>query len=156
MHAPPGAHRAATPHEFLSFTLGGLEYGLDSAKVQELKPLKSLERFAADGEIIGGVALSRGVILPVVDLRAAFAPGVGAPHPDTDVMIVRLASCLAGMVVEQVNDLVRLAPAQIVPLPGAQHADYLIGMGVLRERRLVLVDIDRLMSLAPKQPKRAA
>ena len=150
------SHTAATPQEFLSFTLGGLEYGLDCAKVQELKPLKSLERFAAGGEIIGGVALSRGVILPVVDLRAAFAPGVGAPHPDTDVMIVRLASCLAGMVVEQVNGVVRLAPSQIVPLPGAHHADYLIGMGVLHERRLVLVDIDRLMSLAPKQPKRAA
>ena len=152
MHAPT----SVTPPEFLSFTLGGLEYGLDCAKVQELKPLKSLERFAADGEIIGGVALSRGVILPVVDLRAAFAPGVGAPHPDTDVMIVRLASCLAGLVVERVDGVVHLAPSQIVPLPGAHHADYLIGMGVLHERRLVLVDIDRLMSLAPKQPKRAA
>ena len=136
--------------------MGGLEYGLACDKVQELKPLKSLERFAADGEIIGGVALSRGVILPVVDLRAAFAPGVGAPHPDTDVMIVRLASCLAGLVVERVDGVVHLAPSQIVPLPGAHHAEYLIGMGVLHERRLVLVDIDRLMSLAPKQPKRAA
>ena len=96
------------------------------------------------------------MFLPVVDLRAAFAPGVGAPHPDIDVMIVRLASCLAGLVVEQVKDVVQLAPSQIVPLPGAHHADYLIGMGVLQERRLVLVDIDRLMSLAPKQPKRAA
>ncbi len=149
-------HTAATPQEFLSFSLGGLEYGLACDKVQELKPLKSLERFAADGEIIGGVALSRGVILPVVDLRAAFAPGVGAPHPDTDVMIVRLASCLAGLVVERVDGVVHLAPSQIVPLPGAHHAEYLIGMGVLHERRLVLVDIDRLMSLAPKQPKRAA
>ena len=149
-------HTAATPQEFLSFSLGGLEYGLACDKVQELKPLKSLERFAAAGEIIGGVALSRGVILPVVDLRAAFAPGVGAPHPDTDVMIVRLASCLAGLVVERVDGVVHLAPSQIVPLPGAHHADYLIGMGVLHERRLVLVDIDRLMSLAPKQPKRAA
>ena len=152
MHTPS----TATTQEFLSFTLGGLEYGLACAKVQELKPLKSLERFAADGEIIGGVALSRGVVLPIVDLRAAFAPSVEPPHPDTEVMIVRLASCLAGMVVEQVNDIVRLAPSQIVPLPGAREADYLIGMGVLGERRLVLVDIDRLMSLAPKQPKRAA
>ena len=156
MHGHAHAHCAAAPQEFLSFTLGGLEYGLDCAKVRELKPLRSLERFAADGEIIGGVALSRGVILPVVDLRAAFVPGARAPHPDTDVMIVRLASCLAGMVVEQVKDVVRLAPSQIVPLPGAHHADYLIGMGVLPERRLVLVDIDRLMSLAPEQPKRAA
>lgn len=150
------AQTAATPQEFLSFTLGGLEYGLDCAKVQELKPLKSLERFAADGEIIGGVALSRGVILPIVDLRAAFSPCAAPPHPDTEVMIVRLASCLTGMVVEQVNGVVRLAPQQITPLPGAHGADYLIGLGMVAQRRLVLVDIDRLMSLAPKLPKRVA
>ena len=149
-------HTAATPQEFLSFSLGGLEYGLACDKVQELKPLKSLERFAADGEIIGGVARSRGVIRPVVDQRAPVAPGVGAPHPDTDVMIVRLASCLAGLVVERVDGVVHLAPSQIVPLAAEHHADYLIAIGVVHERRLVLVDIDRLMSLAPKQPKRAA
>jgi purine-binding chemotaxis protein CheW len=59
------------PSQFLSFTLGGLEYGIDFAKVQELRVLKALERFAASGEIIGGVAVSRGVIIPLVDMRVA-------------------------------------------------------------------------------------
>lgn len=147
----------AAPRQFLGFTLGGLEYGLDYAAVQELKPYRSLERFSSDGEIIGGVALSRGVIMPVMDLRAAFAPGFSLPEPDTDVVIVRVAAGVVGVVVERVTGVVRLRPEQVAPLPEAQlDADYLIGLGMARGRRLVLIDIERLMAVAPAEPRQVA
>ena len=147
----------ASARQFLGFTLGGLEYGLDYAAVQELKAYRSLERFCSDGEIIGGVALSRGVIMPVMDLRAAFAPVFSLPEPDTDVVIVRAAAGRVGVVVERVTGVVRLRPEQVVPLPGARHeADYLIGLGLARGRRLILVDIERLMSVAPAEPRQVA
>jgi purine-binding chemotaxis protein CheW len=135
--------------DFLSFQLGGLEYGLDFTKVQELRVLKSLERVAADGEIIEGVALSRGVIMPIVDMRAAFADGgAAAPDPMTDVIILKLASCVMGMVVDGVTDVVSLQAGQILPLPPAlEQADFLIGLGEVDGRRLILVDIDKLMAI---------
>jgi purine-binding chemotaxis protein CheW len=137
--------------EFLSFTLGGLEYGLDFAKVQELRVLKSLERFAADGELIDGVAVSRGVIMPIVDMRSAFAGRPLVPGPMTDVIILKLSSCVMGMVVDSVTGVVSLAPEQISPIPGdAGQADYLVGLGVADGRRLIIVDIDRLMSIDRK------
>ena len=144
----------ATATQFLSFTLGGLEYGLDFAKVQELRVLKALERFASDGEIIGGVAVSRGVIMPLVDMRAACGRAPGAPDPMTDVIILRLSSCVMGMVVDGVTGVVSLAPDQVSPVPGADQAqvDYLIGLGHTGSRRLILVDIDRLMSV--RRPKK--
>jgi purine-binding chemotaxis protein CheW len=143
-----------TTTQFLSFTLGGLEYGLDFAKVQELRVLKALERFASDGEIIGGVAVSRGVIMPLVDMRAACGRAPGAPDPMTDVIILRLSSCVMGMVVDGVTGVVSLAPDQVSPVPGADQAqvDYLIGLGHAGTRRLILVDIDRLMSV--RRPKK--
>ncbi len=135
--------------DFLSFQLGGLEYGLDFTKVQELRFLQSLERVAADGGIVEGVALSRGVIMPIVDMRAAFASGsVPAPDPFTDVIILKLASGVMGMVVDGVTDVVSLQAEQIGPLPAAlEQAGYLIGMGELDGRRLILVDIDKLMAI---------
>jgi purine-binding chemotaxis protein CheW len=139
--------------QFLSFALGGLEYGLDFAKVRELRVLKALERFAtgasAGGEIIDGVAVSRGVIMPLVDMRVAFGESPDAPDPMTDVIIVQLSSCLMGMVVDGVTGVVSLTPEQIVPVPGAQGlaVDYLLGLGQAGARRLILVDIDRLMSV---------
>jgi purine-binding chemotaxis protein CheW len=143
-----------TTTQFLSFTLGGVEYGLDVAKVQELRVLKALERFAADGEMVKGVAVSRGVIMPLVDMRAACGRAPGAPDPMTDVIILRLSSCVMGMVVDGVTGVVSLAPEQVSPVPGADQAqvDYLIGLGQAGGRRLILVDIDRLMSV--RRPKK--
>lgn len=137
--------------EFLSFQLGGLEYGLDFRKVQELRSLKSLERFASSGEIVEGVAVSRGVIMPIVDMRVAFSEGV-RPAAQTDVIILQLSTCIMGMVVDGVTDVVRLAPEQISPLPvsaeaGQDGCDYFVGLGEVDGRRLILVDIDKLMSI---------
>jgi len=139
----------ASDRQYLSFTLGGLEYGIDFAKVRELRVLKTLERFTADGEIVGGVAVSRGVIMPLVDMRAAFGTRPGAPDPLTDVIILALSQCVMGMVVDGVTGVVTLAPDQVAPLPGAQAGqdDYLTGLGASGCRRLILVDIDRLMSV---------
>lgn len=135
--------------QFLAFTLGGLEYGLDFHKVQELRMLKSLERFASDGEIIDGVAVSRGVIMPIVDMRAAFSCGPVQPDPTTDVIILKLSTCVMGMVVDSVTGMLTLRADQISPVAGnaGQQIDYLLGLGSADGRRLILVDIDRLMSI---------
>lgn len=143
--------RGAQALQFLSFTLGGLEYGIDFARVQELRVLKALERFAASGEIIGGVAVSRGVIIPLVDMRVACGTTPDAPDPMTDVIILRLSSCVMGMVVDGVTGVVTLAPEQLAPLPAAAadgaRPDYLLGLGQAGGRRLILVDIEKLMSV---------
>ena len=148
MHKDTAASRPAG-QDFLSFQLGGLEYGLDFGKVQELRVLKSLERFAADGEILEGVAVSRGVIMPIVDMRAAFCGHPVEITPMTDVIILKLSTCVMGMVVDGITDVVTLGPEQISPIPGADGGaiDYLLGLGVTNGRRLILVDIDRLMSI---------
>lgn len=145
---------SARTRKFLSFSLGGLEYGLDFDKVQELRVLKSLERFAAAGAIISGVAVSRGVIMPIVDMRAAFAGKPAPPDPLTDVIILKLSSCVMGMVVDGVTGVASLRADQIVAIPnqGAEQVDYLLGLGQLEGRRLILVDIDRLMSIQRGEP----
>ena len=136
--------------EFLSFQLGGLDYGVEFRKVKELSTLESLERFASDGAIISGVAVSRGVIMPIVDMRMAFSERAGAAGPATDVIILQLASCVVGMVVDGVTDVIGMYADQITPIPGADgegECDYLMGLGEAEGRRLILVDIDRLMSI---------
>lgn len=147
-------HTADLPHalngalEFLSFQLGGLDYGVDFRKVKELRTLESLERFASEGTIISGVAVSRGVIMPIVDMRIAFSDHAYTPAQTTDVIILQLATCVMGMVVDGVTDVVRLEASQITPIPGIDSdSDYLMGLGTADGRRLILVDIDKLMSI---------
>lgn len=136
--------------EFLSFQLGGLDYGVELRKVKELRSLKSLERVASEGAVLKGVALSRGVIMPLVDMRAAFPVQPGAIRGLTDVIILQLSSGVMGMVVDGVTDVVCIHPDEISDIPGVDAEDdsaYLIGLGESKGRRLILLDIDRLMSI---------
>ena len=161
---PPGAAGTAEPvcvqypTQYLSFRLGGLEYGLDYRCVRELRPLKELDRFSSEGEVLHSVAVSRGVIIPIVDMRAAFGSTDGAPDPSTDVIILQLSNGVMGMVVDGVTDIVSLAPADIAAVPGLgeAEADYLLGLGTVAGRRLILVDIDRLMAIRSPGPMQVA
>jgi purine-binding chemotaxis protein CheW len=139
----------SSPPQYLSFSLGGLEYGIDIAAVQELRVLKALERIASHGEILDGVAVSRGVIMPLVDMRAACGPRPATPDPNTDVIILRLSGNVVGLVVDGVTGVVTLQPDQVMALPGIEGVQpgYLLGLAQLGRRRLVLVDIERLMSV---------
>ncbi|MES2264048.1 MAG: chemotaxis protein CheW [Pseudomonadota bacterium] len=151
MEPTPTAGAGADPElrPYLSFRLGGLEYALDYGKVRELRPLNALERLASDGSIIGGVAVSRGVIMPIVDMRIAFGPRPPVHDPKTDVIILQLSHCVMGMVTDGVTDVVKLSSGAIQPLPGlAGDVDYLLGIGTTAAgRRLIVVDIDKLMSV---------
>ena len=153
-----GAATAQYLTQYLSFRLGGLEYGLDYRCVRELRPLKELERFSSEGEVLHSVAVSRGMIIPVVDMRAAFGSTAGAPDPATDVVILQLSNGVMGMVVDGITDIVSLEDGDIAAVPGLADAgaDYLLGVATLAGRRLILVDIDRLMAVRSASPMQAA
>ena len=59
----------AMPNEFLSFRLGGEEYGIDILRVQEIRSYEAPTRIANAPHFIKGVINLRGVIVPIVDLR---------------------------------------------------------------------------------------
>jgi len=141
--------KAEKPLEFLSFTLGDEEYGIDIQKVQELRGYDAVTRIANAPEFIKGVVNLRGIIVPIIDMRIRF--GIGTPSYDqfTVVIVLNIGGRVVGMVVDSVSDVITLSAEQIKPAPemgSALDTDYLIGLGTLEERMLILVDIDRLMS----------
>ena len=65
------------------------------------------------------------------------------------VIILNIGGRIMGMVVDSVSDVTTLSPDQIKPAPemgSAFNSDYMIGLGTVDERMLILVDIDKLMS----------
>jgi purine-binding chemotaxis protein CheW len=142
---------AGKPLEFLAFTLGQEEYGIDIQKVQELRSYETVTRIANAPEHIKGVVNLRGIIVPIIDMRIKFNLGTPSYDQFTVVIILNIASRVMGMVVDSVSDVITLKPEQIRPAPemgSVLDTDYLIGLGTLDERMLILVDIDRLMSSA--------
>jgi purine-binding chemotaxis protein CheW len=135
--------------EFLAFTLGQEEYGIDILRVQEIRGYEPVTRIANAPDFIKGVVNLRGIIVPVVDMRIKFDLGTPTYDQFTVVIILNIAGRVMGMVVDSVSDVTTLSPEQVKPAPEMGtgfDSDYLIGLGTLNERMLILVDIDKLMS----------
>jgi purine-binding chemotaxis protein CheW len=140
---------AAPSLEYLAFTLGQEEYGVDIQKVQELRGYDAVTRIANAPEHIKGVVNLRGIIVPIVDMRIKFNLGTPSYDQFTVVIILNIANRVMGMVVDSVSDVITLSREQIKPAPemgSVLDTAYLIGLGTLDERMLILVDIDKLMS----------
>jgi purine-binding chemotaxis protein CheW len=145
--------------EFLTFTLGAEEYGVDILKVQEIRGYDTVTRIPDAPDFIKGVINLRGTIVPVVDMRLKFRLGKAEYNALTVMIILNVARRVVGMVVDGVSDVVALTPEQIRPAPefGATvGTQFLTGIGTLDHRMLILVDIERLMSSADMALVRAA
>lgn len=136
------------PSEYLTFTLGREEYGIDILKVQEIRGYDPVTHIANAPEFIKGVINLRGVIVPIVDMRIKFKVGEPTYHEFTVVIIMNVLDRVIGMVVDGVSDVVALTPEQIKPTPemgAALNTDYITGLGTVNDQMLILVDIEKLM-----------
>ncbi|SUE24526.1 Chemotaxis protein CheW [Ralstonia mannitolilytica] len=137
--------------EYLAFTLGREEYGIDILKVQEIRGYETVTRIANAPDFIKGVINLRGIIVPIVDLRIKFQLERVEYNQYTVVIILNLKDRVVGIVVDGVSDVLTLQSQQIKPAPefsGALDTEYIRGLGSIDERMLILVDIERLLMSA--------
>jgi purine-binding chemotaxis protein CheW len=135
--------------EFLTFTLGAEEYGMDILKVQEIRGYDAVTAIANTPAFIKGVINLRGIIVPIVDLRIKFNLGKIDYDQFTVVIILNLGTRVVGVVVDSVSDVLTLTPEQIKPAPSLSTSldtRYIIGLGTVEQRMLILVDIEKLMT----------
>ena len=135
--------------EFLTFTLGKEEYGIEILKVQEIRSYEAVTTIANSPEFIKGVVNLRGTIVPIVDMRIKFNLGDVDYTQFTVVIILNVAGRVVGMVVDSVSDVISLGTEQIRPAPDFSSSfdiKYITGLGTVDKRMLILVDIEKLMS----------
>ncbi|MDH5338229.1 MAG: chemotaxis protein CheW [Rubrivivax sp.] len=149
--------RQARRGEYLTFRLGGEEYGIDILRVQEIRSYEPPTRIAKAPPYIKGVVNLRGVIVPIVDLRLKLGCDSAEYNGFTVVIVLNVRGRVLGAVVDSVSDVLELGQDHIKPAPQLRTAvggDYITGIGSIqqaegdaaRERMLILIDIEGLMS----------
>ena len=142
-------HAAGAALEFLTFTLGAEEYGVDILKVQEIRGYEKPTIIANSPKYIKGVVNLRGAIVPILDMRIKLELSRVEYDQFTVVIILNVAGRVVGIVVDGVSDVIALAHGQIQPAPelsGSLDIEYISGLGTVEGRMLILVDIEKLMS----------
>jgi purine-binding chemotaxis protein CheW len=149
MNQDPSLASQSHTNEFLTFTLGGEEYGIDILRVQEIRGYDAVTTLANMPEFIKGVINLRGIIVPIVDMRIKFNLGNVEYNQFTIVIILNVAQRVIGMVVDGVSDVITLNADQVKPPPefGSNlDTKYVTGIGTVDDRMLILVDIEKLMT----------
>lgn len=139
----------ATSHELLTFTLGKEEYGIEILKVQEIRGYDAVTTIPNSPDFIKGVINLRGVIVPIVDLRIKFNLGAAEYNQFTVVIILSVADRVVGIVVDSVSDVLALSADQLRAPPElgtTMDTSYIIGLGALQDRMLILLDIEKLIT----------
>jgi purine-binding chemotaxis protein CheW len=134
--------------QYLTFTLGHEEYGVEILKVQEIKGALAITPIPNTPAHIKGVMNLRGTIIPVVDLRQKFGLQAGEANAFTVIIVVKVGAKVMGLVVDGVSDVLNIPIADIQATPdfGSQvDARFISGMAKAGERLVVLLDIDRVL-----------
>ena len=92
--------------EYLAFTLGDEEYGIEILAVQEIRSYETVTKIANSPEFIKGVINLRGEIVPVIDMRIKFNLDKVLYNEFTVVIVLNVGGQVVGMVVDGVSDVI--------------------------------------------------
>jgi len=150
--APPGrrATDSATSdaRQFITFTLDAAEYGVDIMAVREIKGWSVTTAIPNAPRFINGVINLRGVIVPIMDLRARFGMDLTIPTPMHVVIIIATGARTTGLLVDAVSDIISVAPGAVRPIPDmgqGTRENVLAGLVALNDRMVSLVSLDFLI-----------
>jgi purine-binding chemotaxis protein CheW len=135
-------------HQFLTFSLGHEEYGVEILKIQEIKGFSPLTPLPNAPHYVKGVLNLRGTIVPIIDLRARFAMAEVECTKYTVIVVVRVGGQTIGFVVDAVSDVLTVSRDEIQPTPdlhGQIDTACLTGLASAGEKMVILLDIDTVL-----------
>lgn len=157
--APPSraaadVQAAPDPAQYLTFVLGGEVFAIGILAVKEIIEYHSLTVVPMMPASVRGVINLRGAVVPVMDLLARFGRPPGEVTKRTCIVIVETEAGgerqVIGVVVDAVNEVLDIAPADIEPPPsfGARiRSEFIQGMGKVRGKFVILLDVAHVLSL---------
>jgi purine-binding chemotaxis protein CheW len=144
----------ASVRQYLSFIVAGDRYAIELLKVREILRCETITRVPRMPLAVRGVINLRGNVVPVIDLAIKF----GMPASDivkrSCIVILEVASegetSVMGILADAVEDVIGLPAEALKPAPlfGTRvRMDFLHGIGQASQGFMLILDIDRVLSL---------
>ncbi|HHX66032.1 MAG TPA: chemotaxis protein CheW [Chloroflexi bacterium] len=143
-----------TEEQVVVFSLAGEHYGLDISRIQGIIKLPEITRVPRAPRFVEGIINLRGAIVPVIDLRKRFRLGERTDTRETRIINVEMGDHLVGLIVDAVEEVLNIPPDAVEPTPElvtTLDSAYLRGIAKLDDRLVILLDLDRALSLSEQQ-----
>ena len=129
----------ATTRQLVVFTLGSEEYALPIRQVHEIIRYTEPRSVASSVSWVRGVISLRGKIVPVYDLASRLGCGRSEDVSEQKIVIVEAAAQLAGVVVDDVEEVLTVEDSQLDPVPTAGTAS-IEAIAKIDDRLVILLD----------------
>lgn len=131
------------------FRMGGEEFGTEISNVVEVLEYREPVRLPKAPDFLEGIIYLRDAMLPVVDLRKRMEIEAGPPTPDTRYVVVLIDEERVALLVDAVAEVAHLRGHDLSDPPQffrGISAEYLQGLGKVRDRIVIVLKVDRILS----------
>lgn len=136
-------------HQLVVFTLASESYGINVGAVREIIRMQSVTRVPGAPSYVEGVINLRGKIIPMVDLRKRFGLEATERNNNSRIVVVESQGQHVGIIVDAVTEVLRISNdvvEEVSSTIAGESAQCLMGIGKLKDRLIVMLDIDGLLS----------
>ena len=130
------------------FQLKNKEYAIPVERVKAIEKVLHITRVPNATNYIKGVINLRGVVTPIIDLRARFELAQQEYTESTRIIIVSVDEMEVGLIVEAANDVIDIPIENIEPQPdvvGTDEAEFITGVAKINKRLLILIDLEKVL-----------
>ena len=134
--------------QLVSFKLGDETFGIEITRIREIILVGEITRVPGTPPYVKGLINLRSTVIPVIDLRTRFSLAENELTAESRIVVLNVGSRTIGIVVDSVNEVLRVPQEQISPAPptvASSGNDYMTGLVRLEEYLLILLDVDRLL-----------
>jgi purine-binding chemotaxis protein CheW len=140
--------------QFISFSVGEEEYGLELLRVKEVIRIREITWLPKAPTFVKGIINLRGDVIPIIDLRDKFGLESRENTASTRVIVVEVDGRLMGMVVDSASQVVRIPADHIDPPPpvlGGFSKEFITGVGKLDDKLIILLNTDAILTVEELQ-----
>ena len=134
--------------QLVIFKLGNEAFGVEIATVESIIKMQAITRLPQATSFVEGIINLRGKILPVIDLRRRLNIPLTEITKDSRMVVVALAGTTVAMIVDQVNEVLRIND-DIVEVPPAisQSVDsrFIEGIAKINEALVILLNLSKVL-----------
>mgnify|MGYP001462558823 CR=1 FL=1 len=142
-------HDSSKVKKVIVFKLKDEEYALSIEQVSSIERYQTITRVPQTAPFVKGVINLRGVVTPIIDLRARFGIEEIEPTEQSRIVIVYFDDMEVGLIVDVANDVIDI-PEDIVEEPpevvGAVNVDYIEGVAKMGDRLLILLNLQKVLT----------
>jgi purine-binding chemotaxis protein CheW len=153
------AAETSESRQYITFIANKQEFASNIMAIREIRGWTDTTPLPHVPDYIRGVVNLRGLVLPVIDLKARLGLGMTEATAKHVIIVINAGTRMTGILVDAVSDIITLAGADIQAPPEIMREtqdSYVDGIAVMDGRMVTLLEMGELTAAVPDDLPAAA